>query len=174
MSFAMLTAVLLAFDPPGAPLRRDAVTRSLASLVEACVRGLVADAVLAGPPQRNLSEVADDAGCGLVESANADAALGQALGLARCDHILLLRAGCAPERGFIDEAQDAFAYGPPAHALVLRSASHSLLTHLAPRLAAPVGVIAARRDIAAAQTADFIRLARRLRGADLSTRARRV
>ncbi len=62
MCAAMLTAILLAYDAPAQPLRGDAVARSLASLVEACVQGLVADAALVGAPERGLDRIADDAG----------------------------------------------------------------------------------------------------------------
>ncbi len=170
----MLTAILLAYDAPARPLRKDAIARSLSSLVESCVRGLVADAVLAGPPQRNLDKVADEAGCELVETATAGEGLAQALRLARRDHVLLLLAGSAVEHGFIDEVNDAFAFGAQDPALVLRAAPASLLTRLVPGFAEPVGVIAATRALQEAASADLGRLARRLRCAELATRARRT
>lgn len=170
----MLTALLIAYDAPAAPLRGDAVARSLASLVEACVQGLVADAALVGAPARGLARIADDAGCGVVESARAADGLAQALAMARQDDILLLLAGYAVERGFVEEVEDLFAYGDRGRARILRLAPHSLLTRLAPQLAAPVGLIAPKRAIAEAGAADLPRLARKLRGADLTTRARRV
>lgn len=170
----MLTAILLAFDGPARPLRGDAVGRSLASLVEACVQGLVADAVLVGPPERGLDRVADEAGCALVETAKVEDGLARALELARRERIFLLQAGNAVERGFVDEVDDAFAYGPADRALVLRAAPSSLLTRLSPRLAEPVGLIASKASLRAAATADFSRLARTLRCAELSSPARRT
>lgn len=170
----MLTAILLAYDRPALPLRGDAVARSLASLVDACVQGLVADAVLVGPPERGLDRVADEAGCALVETSNIEAGMAQALQLARRDWILALRAGNAVERGFVDEVNDAFAYGAADGALVLRAAPSSLLTRLSPRLAEPVGLIAQKTALRAAATADFRRLAKALRCAELSGSARRT
>ncbi len=171
---AMLTAVILAHGPAAAPLRRDAIARSLASLVESCVQGLVADAVLIGAPERGLEAIADEAGCALVETATAEEGLARGLDAARRDHVFLLLAGNAVERGFIDEVDDLLAYGATDRALVLRLAPHSLATRLAPRLSEPVGIIAAKSALRAAATADLARLARKLGCAELSCRARRT
>lgn len=171
----MLTAVLLAYDAPRAPpLRRDMIARSLGSLVEACVQGLVADATLIGAPARGLDKIADEAGCGLIETARAEEGLAQALQMARRDHILLLIAGFAVERGFVEEVQDLFAYGDYARARTLRLAPDSILTRIAPGFARPVGLIAEKAALADAGGHDVSRLARALRGADLASRARRV
>lgn len=170
----MLSAILLAYDGPNQPLRGDAVGRSLASLVDSCVQGLVADAVLIGAPGRGLVRIADEAGCALVETTDAGAGLSEALALARRDWVLLLRAGNAVERGFVDEVNDAFAYGPADRALVLRAAPTSFLTRLSPRLAEPVGVIAPKDAVRAAGTGDLRRLAKELRCFELSSPARRT
>ncbi|WP_363347361.1 transposase [Methylocystis echinoides] len=170
----MLTALLLAHGPSAAPLRRDAIARSLASLVESCVQGLVADAVLIGAPQRGLETIADEAGCALVETASAEEGLAQGLDVARRDHILLLSAGSAVERGFVDEIDDVFAYGARDRALVLRLAPHSFWTRLAPGFSEPVGIIATKSALRAAATADLARLAKKLGCAELACRARRT
>jgi hypothetical protein len=170
----MLTAILLAYDAPARQMRRDAVSRSLGALVEACVEGLVADAALVGPPERGLGVVADDAGCALVEAVSAEDGLREALGLARHDGVLLLLAGYAPERGFVDEVHDALLYGDRATALVLRAGPHSFFTRLAPRLAAPAGIVASKAAMVEAGSADLAILAKKLKGADLLTRARKV
>lgn len=175
----MLSAVILAFDMPPATggrdqesAEREAIVRTLASLVEACVAGLVADAMLVGPPDSGLGVIAEEAGCGLVEAVDARSGLARALPALRYSDVLALRAGHAPERGFIEEMRDAFAYGGQGRALVLRAAPHSLLTRIAPRLCEPVGLIARRDSFGAA--GDLATLARRLRAAELSTRARRA
>jgi hypothetical protein len=170
----MLTAVLIAFDSPRAPLRREAVARSLASLIESCVQGLVADAVVLASPDRGLDGIADEAGCELIEAPRAVDGVAQALKAARRDHILLLQAGFAVERGFAEEAQDLFAYGDSDRARALRMAPDSLLTRLAPGRARAVGLIATKSALTGAESADFARLARKLRAADLTTRARQV
>jgi hypothetical protein len=170
----MLSVVLIAFDSPGAPLRREALARSLGSLVESCVQGIVADAAIVAAPGRGLEGIADEAGCALVEAPRPADGVAQALKAARRDHIFLLLAGFAVERGFAEEAQDFFAYGDRSRPRTLRLAPDSLITRLAPGLARPVGLIAPKSALAAAEDADFARLARKMRGADLTTRARRV
>lgn len=170
----MLTAILLAYDAPARPLRRDAVTRSLASLVDACVQGLVADAVLVGAPGGGLERIADEAGCTLIETTNREEGLKEALDVARQEAALLLLAGNAIERGFIDEVDDAFAYSEGERAFVLRAAPTSLVTRLAPRFAEPVGLIARKSALRAAGSADLGKLAKKLRCVDLKSSARRT
>jgi hypothetical protein len=171
----MLTAILLAYDDPARPMRRDAVARSLASLVEACVRGLVADAVLVGAPGSRLDRIADEAGCALVEAAGREDGLAQALDVARQDAAFVLLAGNAIERGFLDELDDAFAYGEGGRrAFVLRAAPASLMTRLAPSLAAPVGLIAPKGALRAAGSGDLRKLAKKIRCAELKSSARQT
>lgn len=170
----MLSAILIAIDAPGAPLRREAVARSLGSLIESCVQGLVADAVIVAEPARGLEGVADEAGCALIETPLAADGVAQALKAARRDHVLLLLAGFAVERGFAEEVQDFFAYGDRSRARTLRLAPDSLFTRLAPGLARPVGLIAQKSALVAAGSADLPRLVRKLQGVDLTTCARRV
>jgi hypothetical protein len=171
----MLSAVILAFDTPR-PARsregaeREAIVRSLASLVDACVAGIVADAVLVGRPDSGLGVIADEAGCGLVEAVDARSGLARALPGLRYPDVLALRAGHAPERGFIDELRDAIDFGE--RALVLRAAPNSMLTRLVPRLSEPVGLIAPRKAFGAA--GDLAVLAKKLRAGEMTTRARRT
>jgi hypothetical protein len=173
----MLSAIILAFDPaPQAALeradagRREAIVRTLTSLVDACVAGLVADAVLIGPPDSGLGAIADEAGCGLIEAVDARSGLTRALPGLRHPDVLVLTAGHALERGFVDEVRDQLSFGK--RALVLRAAPSSFLTRLAPWLAEPVGLIARREDFGAA--GNVAALARRLRADELTTRARRA
>jgi hypothetical protein len=175
----MLSAIILAFDPaPQAALeradagRREAIVRTLTSLVDACVAGLVADAVLIGPPDSGLGAIADEAGCGLIEAVDARSGLTRALPGLRHPDVLVLTAGHALERGFVDEARDLLSLGARERAFVLRAAPSSLLTRLAPWLAEPVGLIARREDFGAA--GNVAALARRLRAGELRTRARRA
>ncbi len=175
----MLSAIILAFDTPpsAAPERaeaakREAIVRTLASLIEACVAGVVADAVLVGPPDSGLGAIADEAGCGLIEAVDARSGLARALPGIRYPDVFVLLAGHALERGFVDEVRDLRAFGDRDRALVLRTAPNSLLTRLAPWLAEPVGLIARREDLGSA--GNIAALARRLRAGELQTRARRA
>jgi hypothetical protein len=178
----MLSVVLLAFDsrppPPadGERLVRERIVRSLSSLIEGCVQGLFADAALAGPAGAGLDRIADEAGCQLVEAIEPREALAKALALTRCADVFLLRAGYAVERSFIEEARDVLAFDALAAggSAVLRAAPTTLLTRLAPGLAEPVGLLARKETLAGAGLGELPGLARRLRGADLATRARRA
>gem|GEM_PF-1309729 len=171
----MLSAIIFAIDEIDGPARADFVARCLASLIDACVQGVVADAALVGEPGRNLGRIAEDAGCGFIETTDASAGLRQALAAVRRDQIFLLSAGFAVERGFADELNDLFAYGDPGAPRTLRAASTTFATRLFPGLSQPAGVLAPRRALARTDDFDNVaRLARKLKGADLATRARRL
>ena len=175
----MLSAVILATDTIDGPARADFVARCLASLIDACVQGVVADAALIGEPGRNLGRIAEDAGCGFIETGDAPGGLQQALTVVRRDQIFLLSAGYAVERGLADELNDLFAYGDTSAPRTLRAASTSFATRLFPSLSRPAGVLAPRRALTRVEAFDgggdgMARLARKLKGADLATRARRL
>jgi hypothetical protein len=87
--------------------------------------------------------------------------------------VFFFLAGYAIERGFIEEARDAIAFGGLKGARVLRAAPGSLLTRLAPSLARPVGLLARKESIIPAEANDLTKLARRLRGVDLVAHARK-
>lgn len=169
----MISAIILANDRIDGPARADFTARCLGSLVEACVQGLVADAVLIGEPDRHLGQIAEDAGCVFIETANAPQGLREALAQVRRDHVLLLSASYAVERGFADELDELFAYDAGDAPRTLRAAPNSFATRLLPRLSKSAGIIAPRRVLTHIDSSfDMDRLARKLKGADLATRAR--
>jgi hypothetical protein len=175
----MLSAIIFAMDTIDGPARADFVARCLASLIDACVQGVVADAALVGEPGRNLARIAEDAGCNFVETSNAPEGLREALATVRRDQIFLLSAGYAVERGFADELNDLFAYGDPGAPRTLRAASTTLTTRLFPVLSQPAGVIVSRQTLTQTNAlletgGGLARLSRKLKGADLATRARRL
>jgi hypothetical protein len=174
----MLSAIVLVFPSagqvPDAGAWRERTARSLSSLVGAAVNGLVGDAILVGPPALALESVADEAGCSLIEKGTAREGLAAALAAARRTYVLLLASGYAVERGFLEEAGDIFAYCEAPTARTLRAEPNSLATRLAPRLAEIAGVIAPRAQAAAVGAPDLETLARKLRAADLTCRARRI
>ena len=87
----------------------ELLARTLASLVTAKVEGLLGDVRIAGPAGKNLSILANHAGCDLIEAENEAAWLGLALQEARGPNVFLLRCGRIPEAGFIEEAGDFLA-----------------------------------------------------------------
>ncbi|MFO1114882.1 MAG: transposase [Beijerinckiaceae bacterium] len=148
--------------------------RSLAVLVGAAVADLVRDAVIAGPAGVRLDRIADHAGCGLVEDDAPDRALGAALAMARCDHVLVLQGGYAPGLGFIDEATDWLAMRGRHDAAALRAEPENLAQRLLPTLAPAAGVLARRSDCLALSASDLPGIARKLRARTLRSRARRL
>jgi hypothetical protein len=172
----MLSVILLGYDArraDGGSRRDERVLRSLASLVEGAVDGLVADVALVGPERAGFARIADEAGCVLVENDVPAKGVAEALAGARQSNVFFFLAGHAIDRGFIEEARDAIAFGGLSAARVLRAAPESLLTRLAPNLARPVGVIAQKESIIPAEATDLSKLARRLRGVDLVAHARK-
>jgi hypothetical protein len=176
----MLSLVLLGFEAArdddagdGAALLRARVVRSLASLVEGAVAGLICDAALAGPIGAGLADIAEEAGCDFIEAPTPAEGLAAALARVRRTEVFLLNAGYAIDRSFIDEARDAAAFGGLAQPRALRLAPESLLTRLAPNLAPAVGVLARKDALAKAHSGDLPTLARRLHARELTVRARR-
>ncbi len=176
----MLSLILLCHDLGPAreaadlkALIRERTARSLASLVEASIAGVVADATLVAPPAASLADIADEAGCHLIEEAEASAAVARALAQARQTDAFLLRAGYCVDRGFVDEAADVAAFGGLKTARALKAQPDGLLTRLAPSLATPVGLLARKSAISEAGGAEIPRLARVLKAREMVSRARR-
>jgi len=172
----MLSVILLGYElhrADGGSRRDELVLRSLASLVEGAVDGLIADVALVGPSDAGFGRIADEAGCVLVENDAPAKGAAEALTGARQSNVFFFLAGHAIDRGFIEEARDAIAFGGLKAARVLRAAPESLLTRLAPSLALPVGLLARKESIIEAEATDLTKLARRLRGVDLVAHARK-
>ena len=126
----MLSVILLGYEVRGADggsRRNELVLRSLASLVEGAVDGLIADVALVGPSGAGFGKIADEAGCVLVENDAPAKGAAEALTGARQSNVFFFLAGHAIDRGFIEEARDAIAFGGLKAARVLRAAPDSLL-----------------------------------------------
>ena len=131
----MLSVILLGYElhrADGGSRRDELVLRSLASLVEGAVDGLIADVALVGPNGAGFGRLADEAGCVMVENDAPAKGAAEALAGARQSNVFFFLAGHAIDRGFIEEARDAIAFGGLKAARVLRGAPESLLTRLAP------------------------------------------
>lgn len=172
----MLSVIVLGYEvhrPDGGSRHDELVLRSLASLVEGAVDGLVADVALVGPTGAGFGKIADEAGCVLVENDAPAKGITEALAGTRQSNVFFFLAGHAIDRGFIEEVRDAIGFGGLKATRVLRAAPESLLTRLAPSLARPVGLLARKETIVGAEATDLPKLARRLRGVDLVAHARR-
>ncbi len=129
----MLSVILLGYEvrrADGGSRRNELVVRSLASLVEGAVDGLIADVALVGPNDAGFGKIADEAGCVLVENDAPAKGVAEALAGARQSNVFFFLAGHAIDRGFIEEARDAIAFGGLKAARVLRTAPESLLNSI--------------------------------------------
>ncbi|MGB8276824.1 MAG: transposase [Methylovirgula sp.] len=153
----MLSVIILCGAGGASGDRPETVVRTLAPLVQASVKGLVRDVVLAGPPEADLAMIADHAGCAFIEAGQEADALSQALSMARAEDLMILYAGHVPEAGFFEEVEDLLAMGLPPErgGRLLRAAPESFIERLFPRLAPAVGLIAARSLCEAAKVVSF-------------------
>jgi hypothetical protein len=161
---------------PGRDLA-EVLARTLASLVTAKVEGLLGDVRIAGPARNGLSDVANQAGCALIEAENEMDWLSLALHAARGPDVFLLCYGRAPEAGFIEEAGDFLAKNTEdkSRRARLRAAPESFLEWIFPPLAAIAGLIASRDLMLRAPRGGFINLAGFVAPATaFHTRARRI
>lgn len=162
----MVTAVVLSPSlGAAAPDERaaEAVARSLCALVRATIEGVVREAVIVGPAEEGLAEIADHAGCDLIEAASAAEGLARAIARARGEIAFVLKGGFAPQSGFVEEAGDLLLAADAFRGALLRRAPDSLLTRLAPQLAEPVGFFAGCAAIRAAAPGDLNQMIRRLK-----------
>ncbi len=168
----MLSAVVLATDR-SAPQSAspEAVVRTLSALVTAAIEGLVRDVTLAtGGESLELRKIADHAGCEIAEAADPAGAIAAGLASARGDLLLVLRAGYAPQAGFIEEIADMFQRATRPDALCFRAVPDSFFTRLAPGFS-PIQGIVAKRSVLDLTSPDLATLVRRA-GAAPTARAR--
>jgi hypothetical protein len=176
----MLSAIVFCEDKPQAPTGRplaELLARTLASLVTAKVEGLLGDVRIAGPAGKDLSVLANHAGCALIEADNEADWLSIALQEARGPHVFLLRCGRAPDAGFIEEARDFLAGNSKdrPRAAYLHALPESFAERIFPSLAPVAGLIASRDRMLSAPRGGFPKLASFVAPATVFyTRARRI
>ena len=156
----MLSAIVLACDASQPhPADPEAVAASLAALVPAVISGIVREASIAVTAgDATMREIADHAGCQLVEAAPEDV-LSAALAGARGPRVLVLRAGCLPEQGFPEEIAD-FLRSNPDRGDVLRQTPLRGLARLFPSLAPVAGFVGTRAQMQKARPRSLGDLAR--------------
>jgi hypothetical protein len=173
---ASLTLILLCGTRLARGSGAEPVVRSLSGFVPASVNGLIRDAILAGPPQDDLSFIADHAGCAFAEAKTEVDTLSEALALARGSDFLILHAGHVPRTGLIEAIDDLVASGQSAErGWLLRATSDKLSERFFPALAPAVGLLAARELCINVKAPTFAKLlkATRARSAP-SLRLRRI
>ena len=171
ISALVLSPSLRAAPEPRAP---EAVARSLNALVRLAVEGVLRDVAIVGPDE-GLAELADAAGCALIETGSTQDGLARGVAQVRADFVFVLEGGYAPTSGLAEEADEFLLDRERFRGALLRRAPHSVVTRFAPGLARPVGVLAPREKISAAAPRDLADLIRRLKiRRSLAVRAQRV
>ncbi len=161
----MLSAIILVPPKPASPKHPyGPLLRTLAALVPITVEGTVRDVtLLVVGENRDVENIADEAGCRVAQAADFGTGLRQSLAASRSDWICLLLAGTIPGPTFgedvstaLDEAED---FG---RALFLRSGG-GLLGRYIPAFSTIAGIIAPKTRLASAACgsfADVVRCAR--------------
>lgn len=162
MVMAVVLSPSLGAETPAARAA-EAVARSLCALVRATVEGVVREAFIIGPAEDQLTEIADQAGCGLIEAHSAGEGLAQAAARSRSEFAFVLLGGFAPQSSFVEEAGDLLRDAQAFHGVLLRRFPNTLMTRLAPGLAEPVGVFAQCAALRDAAPRDLKHLIRRLK-----------
>ena len=150
----MLSAIIIAADVRVPVLvGPDAVVRTLSALVPAAIEGLIRDVVLAAPSgNADLRKIADHAGCELAEADHPRDAIAAGLKRARGESLLVLRAGHAPDRAFLEELSDLSGELGRRRAIFIRAMPETFLTRLLPTLARPVRLLAQRAALPSSAT----------------------
>jgi hypothetical protein len=139
----------------------ESVVRTLSAFIAASVRGLVRDAVLAGPPRADLRFIAEHAGCAIAEAETEADALHLAFSLSRAADLFILYAGHVPETGFVEAVEDFLRSGHGSeHGWVARIMPENAIQRFLPRLAPAVGLLAPRRLCANVVVPSFANLVR--------------
>jgi hypothetical protein len=160
----MVMAVVLSpslFGAAPASRAAEAVARSLCALVRAAVEGVVRDAVIIGKADDELGAIANEAGCGMIETRSAAEGLARAVAQSRSEIAFVLRGGFIPQNGFIEEASDLLLGAADFRGARLLREPDNLLTRLAPGLAEPVGAFVLCSALRAAAPSDIKDLIRR-------------
>lgn len=160
----MLSAIVLACDAAEPqPATPEAVVASVSALVPAVVAGLIREASLAVTAgEEAMHKIADHAGCQIVEAMAAADVLQAAVAAAPGPLLILLRAGCVPQQGFVEELADFMREGADLGAL-LREMPTGGLARLFPSLAPAAGLVGARSAMRKSAGQSLAALARALR-----------
>lgn len=141
---SMISALVLAADLAAgddAPDIREVAVRSLGWLVSAVVAGTVRDVTLAAPAALGLGDIADQAGCALVQADTEAERLAVAIESARGPLLLVIKSGFHPQSGLIEEVAHLVRHETEVRALIL-STPTTFVERLLPDRAAVVGFLA--------------------------------
>lgn len=160
------TIVIVPNEPTGKTHPFASVLRTLAALVPPTVDGTIRDVTLLRVGESaDAANIADEAGCRIVQAEEFGTALNRCVAAARASWILILQAGAAPGQAFGEDVASALdGSGDPPRSLVLRQVGAGL-SRLMPSLAPVAGVIASRSHLEGTGFKDFADVVRRSRPA---------
>lgn len=163
----MLSAIILV---PTHPINQrhpfGPLLRTLAALVPTTIEGTVRDVTLLSVGQSaDAVNIADEAGCRIVQASDFAGGLGRCLAEARTPWICFLQPGTIPGATFGEDVAAALdEAAEPPRALLLRSGGGGLARYI-PALSMIVGVIAPKDRLHAGGCASFADVLRRARPA---------
>ena len=160
------TIVIVPADTVGKKHPYGPLLRTLAALVPPTVDGTIRDVTLLRVGESaDAANIADEAGCRIVQADGFGTAMSRCVAGARASWILILRAGAAPGIAFGEDVASAFEeFGDAMQALLLRQVG-SGLGRVVPGLAPVAGVIASRARLEGRGFKDFADVVRRIRPA---------
>ncbi len=79
--------------------------------MRATVEGVLREVVIVGSVEDELAEIADHAGCALIETRTAAEGLARAAAQTRSQIAFVLKGGFTPQSGFVEEAGDLLLDG---------------------------------------------------------------
>ncbi len=160
----MLSAIILVPAGPASKTQPfGPLLRTLAALVPTTIEGAIRDVTLLDVGESaDVANIADIAGCGIVQAATFGEALGRGLVGARAAWICVLRAGTVLGPGFGEDVAAALDdAGDPPRSLLLRGGG--TLARFLPRQSTVAGVIAPKSRLAATPCGSFADVIRRAR-----------
>ena len=146
----MISAIMLVPDlrhDDDKGLQRETVVRSLVWLVSAVIAGVVRDVVLAAPDALELSEIADQAGCTLVQSDRETDRLAGAIAASRCDRLLVIKTGYQSDGALVEDIEAFVRRATPGAVAFVQAAPDAFLERLFPHRAPVVGVLIPRANL---------------------------
>lgn len=162
----MLSAIILVPGEPSSKMHPfGPLLRTLAALVPATIEGAVRDVTLLKVGESaDVANIANEAGCGIVQAAEFGVAFGRSLAGARTPWICLLQAGTIPGPSFGEDVAAALDdAGDPPRALLLRSGG--AFARYVPALSKVAGLVAPKSRLAATSCGSFADVVRRSRPA---------
>jgi hypothetical protein len=143
----MISAIVLAPDlrrDDDISLVRETIVRSLIWLVSAVIAGVVRDVILAAPTALDLSDIADQAGCVLVQADRETDRLAGAIAASRSDQLLVIKTGYQSDGALVEDIEAFVRRAKPGVVALVHAAPEALVERLFPNRSPVIGVLIPR------------------------------